>query len=390
MILKKETILIVHNYYQVPGGEDSVVMNEKTLLEKHGHKVYLYTRHNDEFKHMGVLRKLFAPINNFFNISTYRDVRHYIKKYKIDVVHVHNTMNIISPAVYYAAIMSNVPIIKTIHNFRLVCPSALLFRNGNICEECINKNILYALKYRCYKKSFSMTLVCIIILYIHRMIGIYKRINYICLTEFNKGKLLTMNGVKKENIYIKPNFVEQSKEYIDKRENVFVYVGRLDETKGVDFLLHTWKHVNYQLLICGTGPLKKWCEEYIKERNINAKLLGYQEHDKVMKILASSQALIMPTKLYEGFPMNIVEAYSVGTPVICSDLGNAGALINTGVTGYKFKNEEELIEAVNKVKCLHNRQEIKNIFLKNYSDDVNYKKMLFIYRDVIRKVIKEK
>ena len=129
----KQKVLIVHNYYQIPGGEDTVVVNEKKLLEDHGHEVVLYTRHNAELKTFSKIQKLLLPFSTIFSRKTYREVKTLIKNEKIDIVHVHNTLNLVSPSVYYAAFHCKVPVVQTIHNFRLLCPGATFFRGGQIC-----------------------------------------------------------------------------------------------------------------------------------------------------------------------------------------------------------------------------------------------------------------
>lgn len=210
--IKKQNILIVHNYYQIPGGEDTVVINEKRMLEEHGHKVILYSRNNSELKEMSKFRKLFLPITTIFNPRTYKDIKRVIRKYNIDIVHVHNTLHLISPSVYYAALKCKVPVVQTVHNFRLLCPNATFYRDEHVCEDCVKYGLWCAIKHNCYRDSKLQTLVCVISTKFHRIIGIYRKINYICLTEFNKEKLLQLNYSKKKQIidpakvYIKPNF----------------------------------------------------------------------------------------------------------------------------------------------------------------------------------------
>ena len=187
---KKEKVLIVHNYYQIPGGEDTVVENEKNLLEKHGHEVVLYTRHNSELKGMSKLQKLLLPFSTIFNLRTYREVRTIIKEQNIDVLHVHNTLNLVSPSVYYAGFSKKIPVVQSVHNFRLLCPGATFFRDGHVCEECLEKGLFCAVKHKCYRGSRVQTLACVIRTLEHRAFGTYRKLDYICLTEFNKSKLL--------------------------------------------------------------------------------------------------------------------------------------------------------------------------------------------------------
>lgn len=379
---KKQNILIVHNYYQITGGEDTVIANEKKMLEDHGHKVILYTRSNSELKNMGILRKLVLPLTTIYNPRTARDIKRIIKNNNIDIVHVHNTLNLISPAVYYAALSMRKPVVQTIHNFRLLCPGATFYRDGHICEDCVSKGLTCALKHRCYRGSFFQTLVCVISTKIHRLTGIYGKINYICLTEFNKKKLLELKQIKPEKVFVKPNFVNRKVENEEKRKNQFVFAGRLDKLKGIDLLLKTWKEMGKiapKLVICGTGPMEKWCKDYIEENRLNIEMKGFVPNEKVLRIIGESKALILPTQLYEGFPMTIVEAYSVGTPVICTDVGNCGCLVEEGVTGWKFKNKKELIRILDSFPVVPIYNQVYEHYQKNFTEGTNYNNLLIIY-----------
>ena len=207
---KKPTILIIHNYYQIPGGEDTVVANEKKLLEDNGHKVILYTRDNGEINRMSRLKKLLLPFMTIYNPHSARDVKKIIKKEHIDIVHVHNTLNLISPSVCYAAVRCGIPVVQTVHNFRFICPGALLYRDGHVCEDCPGKGLMCAVKHGCYRGSKPQTLVLVISALLHRTTGIYRRMNFICLTEFNRQKLLLINRKKllidPARVFVKPNF----------------------------------------------------------------------------------------------------------------------------------------------------------------------------------------
>ena len=385
---KKQKVLIVHNYYQIPGGEDTVVANEKKLLEDHGHEVVLYTRHNSELNSLSKFQKVLLPFSTVFSMKTYKEVQKLIKKEKIEIVHVHNTLNMVSPSVYYAAFACKVPVVQTVHNFRLLCPGATFFRDGHVCEECLEKGLSCAVKHQCYRGSRVQTLACVVSMVIHRILGTYKKLNYICLTEFNKSKLLHLKQIKEKNVYVKPNFTtEVNHESCDnQRKNQMIYVGRLEEIKGVDVLLKAWNILGDeapQLIMCGTGPMKEWCENYIEEHSLkNVTLAGFVKNEKVRQMIAESKALILPKQVYEGFPMTILEAMSVGTPVIGSKLGNVGTLVKEGVNGICFKHDsaEELVEAVKKIDV--SQKSILECYEENYSVEANYQKLKTIY-DVI-------
>lgn len=380
---KKHNILIVHNYYQIPGGEDTVVANEKKMLEEHGYNVVFYSKNNADLKTMSKFKKLFLPINTIFNFSTNWEIRKIIKKEKIDVVHVHNVLNLISPSVYYAARKCRVPVVQTIHNFRLLCPGATFFRDGHICEECVRKGLHCAVKHKCYRNSKIQTLACVMSTRFHRFTGIYKKINYICLTEFNKEKLLSLKQIKKEQIFVKPNFVISTQDVMtfQERNDQYIYAGRLDKLKGIPILLEAWKIMGSEapkLMICGVGEMEDLCREYIEKYHINAEMKGFVPNEEVKKLIGQSRGLILPTQWYEGFPMSMVESFSVGTPVFCSDLGNAGSIVKEGVNGYKFAPDDPA-DIVNAIK---NGQDICRSTYQYYCDNYSEESNFIMLRDI--------
>ena len=385
----KPRILIVHNYYQIPGGEDSVVVNEKQMLERHGHKVILYSRDNSELYGFPKKKKVLLPFTTVFNIKTYREVKEIIRNHQIDIVHVHNTLNLVSPSVYYAAINCKVPVVQTIHNFRLLCPGAAFYRDGHICEECVEKGLRCAIKYNCYRKSWLQTLACVVTTKFHCMIGIYKKLNYICLTEFTREKMLFFKQINPGKIFVKPNFVENINKIIpaEKRKNRFIFAGRLEKIKGVDILLQTWKLMGEEapeFWLCGTGLMEKQCREYIEDNGLESvKMKGFIPNTEVRNLISDSKALVLPSQWYEGFPMSIAEAFSVGTPVIASDVGNIGSIVDEGVTGCKFRPDspEDLRNAVIRLEKYQNiYNTTRNEYREKYTELKNYGRLMEIYR----------
>lgn len=389
--MKKHNVLMAHNYYQVPGGEDTVFHNEVNMLEKNGHKVTKYTRHNDEIK-SGVLSKLKLGIDTIFSFKTYKEVKKLIDENDIDVVHVHNTLPLISPSIYYAARAKKVPVVQTIHNFRLLCPGATFTRNGEICEDCISKGLGQSLKHRCYRGSLAQTFIMYAMLKLHRIIGTYDNINYITLTEFNKNKLLSL--VKdKSKIYVKPNFVEKRDKVERVLEDYFVYIGRLDDIKGINLLVEAWKEIdkNIDLYVIGTGPEEEKVTKFIEENNItNIKLLGFMQREEAFEIIQKSRSIIVPSKWYEGFPMTIAESFSLGVPVIGSKVGNIQSIIedeNNGVL-FEMNSREQLKEVVentfyNKEKNTLLGENAYKVFNVKYTDIENYKNLKEIYTGLV-------
>lgn len=389
---KKQRILLVHNYYKIPGGEDTVVANEKKLLEDHGHEVFLYSRSNTEMESFSIVQKLLLPFTSLFSLRTFCEVKKEIRLHKIDIVHVHNTLSLISPSVYYAAFVCGKPVVQTVHNFRLLCPAATFLREGKICEECVEKGLGCAVRYGCYRGSRLQTLVSASILKLHRILGTYRRLYYICLTDFNRNKLLLLNKkgkeyIKENRVFAKPNFAQTPPKMEVEKKEQYIYVGRLEELKGIHILIEAWEAFpDKTLLLCGGGPKEEWVRSYLKNHHMKqVKLLGQVEHQQVLELIAESHALILPTCWYEGQPMVITESYSVGTPVIVSDIGNAGSMVEEGKTGLKFRcgSAQALREAV----CQMEKKtewETGDIFAERYSAEKSYELLQKIYSSVER------
>lgn len=387
---QKQRVLQVHNYYKVPGGEDSVVANEKRLLEEHGHTVFLYSRSNKEMEAFSIVRKLLLPFTSLFSLHTYHEVKRLIREENIDIVHVHNTLSLVSPSVYYAAFSCKVPVVQTLHNFRMLCPAATFLREGKICEDCVDKGLGCAVRYSCYRGSKLQTLMSVIILKFHRILGTYKRLNYICLTEFNRKKFLQLNkGVKEcidaKRVFVKANFVRIPEIELFDRKEQYIYIGRLEEAKGIYILLEAWRAFPKKpLLVCGSGPEEEKIRDFIERNQMHqVELRGQCTHEEVLRLLSESKALLMPTLWYEGQPMVIMEAYAVGTPVIASDIGNSGNMVLPGVSGMKFTcgDAQDLRKAVTKLENIKG-WDTRSLYEKMYSVEKNY----MILQDIYKKV----
>lgn len=342
------TILLVHNRYQIPGGEDSVVANEQRLLEMHGHRVVTYFRHNDELKSFSPWRKILFAAEALFSPRTYRDIKRLIRTEHVDIVHVHNTLAMVTPAVYYAARACGVPIVQTVHNFRLLCPAGSFFRKGRVCEKCLHGGMRCALRHACYHESRLQTLLCVLSSHLHR--HIYKHLHFIFLTEFNRDKHFLWNRAGKppifepSRVHLKPNFVFSTPaEDTPARTERLVYAGRMEPLKGVLHLLEAWKLLGDdapELLLCGTGPLEEECCRRITEgRLTHVKMLGFVPNEQLRRLLATSAAFILPSQVYEGFPMTVTEAYAAGIPVLGSEHGNVGSLVRR-YGGMTFRHDD--------------------------------------------------
>ena len=383
--MEKKTVLMVHNFYQIGGGEHTVFRNEVDLLRENGHRVIEYTRSNDELKESKI-KMLLLPITTIWSFKTYFEVKRIIREQQIEIVHCHNTFPLISPSVYYAARSLNVPVIQTVHNFRFLCPNGLFYCDGNICEQCCKKgNFIDAIKYKCYRDSRIQTLVVIAMLRFHRMIGTYRKISYIFLTEFNKTKFAKLVDVDSDQVYIKPNFVDKGKNINDRNiyGKKFVFASRLDENKGIKQLLENWENLpkDFELVVFGDGPLKELVIEKAGT-NSNIKYFGFQKQETIFKELSTSVALMFPSICYEGFPMIIAESMSIGCPVVCPDLGNHGDIVKISNGGVVYENGKESFEAALD-DIIENNAFYSSKCLDYYNDvlskEMNYKKVVEIY-----------
>lgn len=386
---RKMRVLQIHNYYQIPGGEDTVVMNERKLLEAHGHTVIQYSRNNSEIRKLSKLKKILLPFTTIFNPKTYCDIKKIIKMEKIDVVHVHNTLNLISPAVYYAAVFCKVPVLQTIHNFRLLCPGATFYRDGIICEDCVTSGLTCAVKHGCYRGSKAQTLVCVVSTWIHRMTGIYGKLNYVCLTDFTKEKLLTLKQINADQVYVKPNFTYDM--HIQKKiSDYYLFIGRIEEIKGIKILIEAFSQMpEKKLHIAGTGTeLEKYRSLMEEKGYTNIRFLGFQESGALAKLLEGAKAVIVASQWYETFGLIVVEAFSARTPVIVGDIGNVAGLVDHSVNGLKFQynDSEKLKEAVCKFEYLDNAAMGENAYSKfkmYFSPEENYQKLMEMYSVII-------
>ena len=382
---EKPTVLIIHNRYRQRGGEDTVVENEIQLLEKHGHRVYLYERDNSE---------KFLPFSVFFNLKSYIDVKVIIRKQHVDIVHVHNTWMVVSPSVFYAAVSMGVPVVQTLHNFRMICPSAILYRKGRVCEECVKYGMQRAVKFGCYRGSKLFSFVCALNNAKHRRTGIYRKINFICLSEFNKKKILQINSrrtmrIDPSKVWVKPNFIwERGKSLNNWRDRKgFIFAGRLTEEKGIKVLFKAWALMGNDapgLFVYGNGGLKEWCEKVIEKRGLKISMLGEVDHDTLMGAMGRSTALIFPSVWYEGFPMTVIEALSVGTPVIVSDMGNEKQFIENRKNGLLFEcgSARDLARAVREVSDGNIVFDEKDILIPDIcTPEENYSVLMRIYEN---------
>jgi glycosyltransferase involved in cell wall biosynthesis len=332
-------VLQVYNEYRSHGGEDAVVHLEAELLRQHGHQVELLRVSTKELDGAGFLRLAAAGFGTAWSLRGYSMMKKAITRFSPDIVHVHNTFPLLSPSVFWAADRAGVPVVQTLHNYRLTCANSLLLRDDRPCQECVGHFPWPGLRHRCFGSSFPRTAAVTSMNVLHRWLGTYqtKVHAYIVLTAFSK-EILTRAGLPQGRIHVKPNFGPATVRLISPPVRRFIFAGRIARYKGVHLLLEAWARLasaGHQLLIVGDGPDRAELEQRFAA-HANIVWCGNQPREKVIDLISASQWLVLPSLAYENFPMSVLEALSAGTPVIVPNHGAFAAIVSDRVEGLLF------------------------------------------------------
>jgi glycosyltransferase involved in cell wall biosynthesis len=379
-------VLLLHNSYQQPGGEDRVFALEADMLRAHGHEVVVYRAHNDEVKDKNPL-SLFA--DTIWNRKAYRDVHNLIRLERPEILHAHNTFPLISPAVFHAAEQERVPVVQTLHNFRLLCPSATFFRAGRVCEDCVKTVVPWpGVLHACYRDSVPATAATAAMLTVHRALKTWERkiSVYISLTDFARSKFI-QGGLLAEKLVVKPNFVHPDPGLATGDGGYALFLGRLTPEKGIGTLLEAWSRLGktFPLEIAGDGPLAPRVAKAV-EHGSSIRWLGWLPRDQVLERMRHASVLIVPSIWYEAFPMVIVEAFAMGIPVIVSKLGSMSSIVDHGRTGLHFAAGDALDLAAqfknfrdHSEQSAYMREQARREFETKYTREHNYGQLIQIY-----------
>ncbi len=334
-------ILLVHNRYQQRGGEDAVAQFESEMLRGGGNTVVEFIRTNDDISAQGRWNWVTLPLKTVWAWDSEQQVRAIIEQERPDVAHFHNTFPLISPAAYYACHRMGVPVVQTLHNYRLLCPAATLFRNGRVCEECLDGSLLRSVVHGCYRGSRAATAATVAMLTAHRTANTWSTgvDAYIALTRFARDKFVAA-GLPADRIHVKPNFLRTDPGVFNGSRDYAFFAGRLSPEKGVFTLLEAWKQLStpIPLLIAGDGPLRPELHAFIERSGLaDVHLLGSLPREETIAKLQRARFLVFPSEWYEGFPMTVLESLACGTPVIYSGLGGMNEIIENGSTGIRFE-----------------------------------------------------
>jgi glycosyltransferase involved in cell wall biosynthesis len=395
-------VLLVHNFYQSssPSGEDTVFTSESELLQKKGVEVITYERYNDDLRQG--LRGLLRGFQSIWSKETYRDLKDLLRKERPDIAHFHNIWYLISPSGYAACREEGVPVVQTLHNFRMFCANGLLLRDGRVCEECAGKMPWRSVAYGCYRNSRLFSFPVAMAEAFHRVRGTWtdKIDAYIALTEFGKQKFVEC-GLPEERIFVKPNFFDGG--MLRPGGDYGIFLGRLSSEKGIDVLIdalynlksaypHNLKRFSFKVV--GDGPLRTELEKQVEDKKLRGRVefLGRKSRSDCMDLLSKAGFLVMPALCYENLPMAVVEAFACGKPVIASNLGAVASIIKDRETGLLFEpgNAEALAKAMMRLwedeeACLVMGKKARAEFEAKYTADRNYEMLTDIYEKTIKR-----
>lgn len=372
-------VLVVHNAYLQRGGEDAVVEAEADLLQQHGHEVLLYRRDNADISQASK-GALLAEI--FWSRRTMRDLDSIVVNFAPSLVHVHNIFPLISPSLYWAASRHRLPVVQTLHNFRLLCPQAMLLREGRVCEDCLGRLPWRGVVRRCYRDSLAQSSALAGMLGMHRALGTWQRkvTRYIALNEFCRAKFIA-GGLPENRISVKPNFVDVARDESEIRRGG-LFVGRLSPEKGIAVLSDALARVpGLTIKVIGEGPLASSLTE-----KTGLTLHGAQSQAAVLVAMCRAAYLVMPSIWYENFPRTLVEAFACGLPVIASRLGAMTELIEEGHTGLLF-TPGDADDLAAKIAWAEQHPDAMRAMGENarrayeatYTPEINYRQLMAIY-----------
>jgi glycosyltransferase involved in cell wall biosynthesis len=379
-------VLLVHNQYQQLGGEDTIFATEADLLESYGHQVHRYLLSNHQLKEMNPLAITKATL---WNSQVYRELRALIRQLKPQVAHFHNTFPLISPAAYYAAKAEGLPVVQTLHNFRLLCANALLFREGRVCEECLTRGTpIPGIINACYRNSRTASAAAALMVKFHSILGTWSQAVdiFIAYSHFAHKKFI-QGGLPEQKIAFKTNFLYPVPEPGKGSGDYALFVGRLAPEKGIGTLLQAWQKLNDKipLKIVGDGPLAAEVAKTAQQFS-QVEWLGRKPLNEIYQLMGEAKFLVISSQWYETFGRVGIEALATGTPLIVANIGALAELVIPRRNGLVFQpgNSDDLLAQVNWI--LNHPQELKQMrefarieFEAKYTAPDNYRRLMEIY-----------
>ncbi|MCR4263286.1 MAG: glycosyltransferase [Candidatus Roizmanbacteria bacterium] len=376
-------ILLIHNYYQYSGGEDTYVNWLACMLKKRGHKVKLYTKHSSSIRQNFIQRTLLAS-NLFYNFQTARELRHLIAHFKPDIAHIHNVFPLVSPSCYFVCKKAGIPMVQTIHNYRFMCTGGTLYHDSHVCNRCLKtKSLLSCILNRCYHHSFIATSLLTAVLLLQRNKIIHMLDCLIFPTSFSRKLYEDYFGFLKSKsavIHYSISVLNQLPVKRVKQKNYFLYVGRLSEEKGVlELIKEVSVHSTLHLIVVGTGPLEKKMRIYKKYTNIS--FTGHLSKVKTLSLMKHAEAVIIPSKWYEVLPLVYIESLALNVPVIAPHIDTFSFTYtkNRQFT-YTFGDISELVNKLQKFTYDKQSLFFRNVYDKYFLEKTHYTNLMKVYK----------
>lgn len=337
-------VVQVHNRCRsaAPSGENRVVDREGEALQAAGHEVMRFERDSDDIEHWSMAKKASLPARIVWSRETRRDLTATLREYRPDIVHVHNTFPLLSPAVLYSCRDAAIPVVATIHNYKLACASGDFFRHGTVCHDCAHGLPVPAVLRGCYRESRLATAPVALAIGAHRSAWKSLVSAYMFISASQRD-LLGGLGLAKDRVFVRHNLIPRQDVQPVPREPTVLYAGRLDEAKGLRLLMTAWDcylgksgDSGLRLVIAGAGPLEHAVASWASARP-SVSMAGQVPSSQCFELMSRARAVLVPSLWEETFGLVVVEAMAVGAPAIAAGHGSFAELINSGVDGVLFR-----------------------------------------------------
>jgi len=398
-------IAMANNYYYIRGGAERVLFEEKNILEAHGHQVPVFSQshpHNEssefsdyyipfkDWKNISRFQKVPMALSMMYDRRTARGFNRFLEASKSNIVHMHNIYGGLTTSILDIAKRKSIPVVMTLHDYKLICPSYAMLNRGTVCEGCKGGRFIHSLLNTCHKESLTASGVYCIESYLNKWLHKYDTIRYfICPSMFSLRKHAE-HGINRDRLLHIPNFVNSSI-YKPQYENgrYALFVGRISREKGIFTLLAAVEHLNIQVRIVGDGPLKEEYEDMAKSMS-HVIFEGYKTGDDLKRLYKDAAFLVLPSECYENAPMTILEAYAYGKPAIGSRIGGIAEMIDHGKTGMLFEmgNAYQLAECIeniwkDKSLCQQMGCSARKKVEREYSSELHYEHLMELYRNLL-------
>ncbi|HET7232151.1 MAG TPA: glycosyltransferase [Longimicrobium sp.] len=379
-------VVVVHEHYLHPGGEDRVFEAEVALLRGRGHRVSTFTAHNRDVGRIGAAA---AGLRALWNAGAGRELERLLRRERPHVVHAHNTFPLLSAAVYHAARRAGAAVVQTLHNFRFICPNALLFSGGGPCEACVGRAVPWpGIARGCYHDSRAATCAVAASSAIHRRAGEHSVDVYLALSAFARRRFVA-GGLPAGRVVVRPNFLGDDPGAGAHQGGFALYAGRLSAEKGVGTMVDGWARLGgaVPLVVAGEGPL----EALARRKTPGVAWAGAIDRAGVLRLMGDARLLVFPSECPENFPLALVEAFATGLPVVAADGGAAAALVRRHGAGWVYPRGDAAALAAAVRAALDDPRSLaamgahaRAAFQAHYTAECGYRSLVGAYQRALR------